>query len=107
MLYFNAKSYQPAKLFLDFKKYELVPLVIITPDRKNYTEEKLCASFLDIGLTALAASGVKFKYYTDGQNLFEIPLENDYFSPYEKKYKRSELYNKIDNEFKYLLKILK
>lgn len=106
-LYFNAKSYQPANLFLDFKKLEFVPLFIITPDRKNYREEKLCASFLDIGITTLFASGINFKYNTDGQNLFNFPLKDDNFSPYEKKYKRSELYKKIDGEFKYLLKILK
>lgn len=106
-LYFNAKNYMPARLLLDFKKFEFVPLIIITPEGKVYEEKNLCASFLDIGVTALYASGVSFKYNTDGQNLFDFSLKDDNFSPYEKKYKRSELYKKIEGEFKYLLKILK
>lgn len=105
--YFNSKSYLPSKLFLDFKKYELVPLVIITPNKTSYFEDKLCASFLDIAITVLNSSGVPFKYYTDGENLLEFPIEDKNFSPYGKIYKRSEIYKKIDNEYKYLLKTFK
>lgn len=106
-LYFNSKSYQPSKLFKDFKKYEFVPLIIITPDFKNYREKNLCASFLDIAPTVLDATGVKFKYSTDGQDLIKFPIKDEYFSHYDKKYKRSELYKKIDDEFKYMSKIFK
>ncbi len=107
VLYVNSKYYLPSELFIDLKKYEFVPLLIITPEGTHYSEDKLCASFLDIGPTALYSSGVSFKYNTDGQNLFGIPIEDNYFSHYDKKYKRSELYEKIDKEFKYLLKTLK
>lgn len=106
-LYFNAKNYYPGRLLLDYKKFEFVPLIIITPEGKIYQEKNLCASFLDIAVTTLYASGVSFKYNTDGQNLFDYPIMDDNFSPYEKKYKRSELYNKVEREYKYLLKILK
>ena len=107
LLYFNSKIYLPSILFLDFKKYEFVPLLIITPEGVSYREENLCASFKDIAYTALSGSGVSFEYYTDGENLLDFPISDSNFSSYGKIYKRSEIYKKIDNEYKYLLKTFK
>jgi len=105
--YFDSKFYKNPILYLNFRKYEFVPLLIITPERISYFEEKLCASFLDIAPTALYSSGVSFKYSTDGKNLTHFPIEDNYFSHYDRKYKRSEMYEKIEKEYKYLLRVLK
>lgn len=89
-------SFRGSYLELNGLKIEFVPLFIITPDRKVYWEKNLSASFLDIAPTALAASGIAFKYFTDGQNLLKFPIRDDMISPFEKKYSRSFLYKEIE-----------
>lgn len=89
-------SFRGSYLELNELKIEFVPLFIITPDRKAYREKYLSASFLDIAPTALSASGVEFKYFTDGQNLLNYPIKDDMISPFEKKYSRSFLYKEIE-----------
>ncbi len=81
---------------LDNLKFEFVPLLIITPDKKIYKEENLAGSFLDLAPTALSTSGIEFSYKSDGQNLIDFPVKDDNISPFEKKYKRSFLYEEID-----------
>lgn len=80
---------------LDGLKVEFVPLLIITPENKVFKEENLCGTFLDFAPTALSATGVEFKYFTDGQNLLDFPIENDKISPFYKKYDRKFLLTHI------------
>lgn len=92
----NKPLYKQASLSFDKKYFEFVPLFIITPDNKTYTETSSVASFLDISPTVLNASGVSFSIYTDGMDLLNpdnvlvhpIPFKNNFYS-------RIELYDKI------------
>lgn len=83
---------------LDGLKVEFVPLIIISPENIKYREENLVASFLDFAPTALSASGVGFKYFTEGQNLLEFPVKNNKISPFGKKYKRNFLFNLLKDK---------
>lgn len=82
--------------FIDGDKYfEFVPLFIITPDNKVYTENQVVASFLDIAPTILEVSGIYYKIYSDGTNLLNrdknplnIPLKGESFD-------RAWLYERI------------
>jgi phosphoglycerol transferase MdoB-like AlkP superfamily enzyme len=84
--------------FIDTDKYfEFVPLFIITPDNKNYIENKTAASFLDISPTILKSSNVPYSFYSNGTNLLgrsdgpkDIPLKGGFFN-------RQMLYNNISN----------
>lgn len=46
-----------------------MPLIIVTPDKKVYKEDKNVASFLDIAPTILEASNIKFEIKSDGLDL--------------------------------------
>jgi phosphoglycerol transferase MdoB-like AlkP superfamily enzyme len=81
---------------VDNLKFEFVPLIIVTPDKKIYKEENLVGSFLDLAPTALFSSGIEFNYRSDGQNLTSFPIKNNQISIFEKNYKRSYLYDKIN-----------
>jgi lipoteichoic acid synthase len=86
--------YKQASFTIDNKYFEFVPLIIITPDKKVYNENKSVASFLDISPTILSQSGIKYEIKSNGVNLINftgnspIPFKG---SDYDRKY----LYNKI------------
>lgn len=67
----NTGLYKQTSFTMDGKYFEFVPLLIITPDKKVYKEEKEAASFLDISPTVLRASGIAFNVLSDGQDLLE------------------------------------
>lgn len=69
-------EYKQASFKYNDKYFEFVPLFIITPDNKVYKEDKQVASFLDISLTVLNLSGIKYNIKSDGVDLVkasEIP----------------------------------
>ncbi len=103
-IYFLVQNTSSAKLYIEMEKFEFVPLIIITPDKINYIEEKLCASFLDIAPTLLFSSGISFKYYTEGENLLSFPISDKPITPYEKTFTRLEVYKKIQRQYEYLIK---
>jgi phosphoglycerol transferase MdoB-like AlkP superfamily enzyme len=87
--------FKQSSVMIDEKLYEFVPLFIITPDNKIYSEQKNAATFLDIAPTVLNASGIKFSLKSDGANLLN-PDESAGKIPYRGlQWDRAELYNKI------------
>ncbi|MDP4094801.1 MAG: LTA synthase family protein [Bacillota bacterium] len=61
--------------FTDSDKYfEFVPLIIVTPDGKQYTENKSVASFLDVAPTVANASGIPYSIDSDGMDLLNRPV---------------------------------
>ncbi len=98
----NIKSdlFKQASLTLDGKYLEFVPLFIITPDNRVYSEKEIAASFLDIAPTVLNASGISFSLLSDGLNLLK-PVGNTEQVPFRgKKYDRTDLYQKISETLK-------
>jgi phosphoglycerol transferase MdoB-like AlkP superfamily enzyme len=66
------KEYMQASFDYDNKYFEFVPLFVITPDQKKYTEERRAASMLDFSPTILKASGVAFEIKSDGEDLLDF-----------------------------------
>lgn len=95
----EAEKYKGSTIKIEDLKIDFVPLIILTPHNDFYKEEKLAGSFLDFAPTALYCSGIPFKYFTDGKNLIKYPVEDDFISPFFKKYKRSFLYDKIQEKY--------
>ncbi|MDD5167247.1 MAG: LTA synthase family protein [Syntrophales bacterium] len=80
------------------RKYEFVPLFIITPKGRVYREAGKAACFLDIAPTILSLSGFPITYRTEGVNLLEYPIP-DSSIPYQgNSYKRDFLYSMINNK---------
>ncbi|MFC1503801.1 LTA synthase family protein [Spirochaetota bacterium] len=80
--------------------FEFVPLLIITPEKRGYTEKRLAASFLDLGITILEAAGVPYEIRTKGENLLSYPIKDNDIPFKSKNYKRSELYKMGLSTFK-------
>lgn len=77
---------------------ELVPLFIVTPDNIQYIENNRIASMLDLASTLLYASGVSFMIKTDGVNLLDFPINEDYIPHrYGQILNRRELFIKLRN----------
>lgn len=92
----NTELYKQASFTLEDKYFEFVPLIIITPDNKQYKEDKKAASFLDISPTILSNSGIAFDIKSNGQDLInnraisnKIPFKNV-------EYDRTYLYKEIE-----------
>ncbi|MEJ5166048.1 MAG: LTA synthase family protein, partial [Thermoanaerobaculia bacterium] len=88
---YRENGFEGGFLEMEGLKIEFVPLIVLTPERKVYKEEKFVVSFLDFAPTALFSSGVSFKYFTEGQNLLDFPIKNTKISPFFKKFDRQEL----------------
>lgn len=63
------KLFKESYIFIDDKRYEFVPLFVLTPDNKVYREEQIVASLLDISPTILNLSGVKYDIRSNGIDL--------------------------------------
>lgn len=63
------KLFKESYIFIDNKRYEFVPLFVLTPDNKVYREEQIVASLLDISPTILNLSGVKYNIRSNGIDL--------------------------------------
>lgn len=79
---------------------EVVPLFILTPDGKKYSERNLVASLLDVYPSIISAAGIGCTYRSFGDNLLE-------HGPHQKKvvyrgewYSRGELFRYISQENK-------
>jgi lipoteichoic acid synthase len=91
----NSSDYRQASFTEGDKYFEFVPLVIVTPDKKQYKEDKIVASFLDIAPTIAKASGIPYNIDSNGLDLFNrknslstIPFKGATFD-------RSYLFEKI------------
>jgi phosphoglycerol transferase MdoB-like AlkP superfamily enzyme len=91
----DTEPYKQASFTHEGKYFEFVPLIIITPDNKNYREDKKVASFLDISPTILHNSGIPFEVKSNGQDLInqtdnskKIPFKNG-------EYDRAFLYEEV------------
>lgn len=91
----NKDEYKQASYTSDGKYYEFVPIFIITPDSKNYIENKEVASFLDVAPTILSASGIPFKYKSNGINLIDPPEICNKIPYKQNEYDRSQLFQNI------------
>jgi phosphoglycerol transferase MdoB-like AlkP superfamily enzyme len=67
----NFDGYKQASFVEGNNYFEFVPIIILTPDKKMYTENKISASFLDIALTIANASNIPYKLSSDGIDLLE------------------------------------
>lgn len=88
-------TYKQASFSMENKYFEFVPLIIVTPNHKTYTEQTQVASFLDISPTILYASGIKFDLKSNGQNLINSKGANNGILFKGETYDRKELYNKL------------
>ncbi len=93
----NSEDFAQSSFIEGDKYFEFVPLFIITPDKRKYVESEAVASFLDIAPTILDASGLPFRFFSDGSSLLSrnssmlnIPLKGGSFN-------RSWLYDEISN----------
>ncbi len=92
----DTELYKQASFTLKEKYFEFVPLIIITPDNKQYREKNKVASFLDISPTILLNSGISFNIKTNGHDLINN-TENSNKIPYKNaEYDRNYLYEEID-----------
>jgi hypothetical protein len=91
--------FKQTSLALPEHYFEFVPLFIITPDNRRFTDTGTVASFLDIAPTALALSGISYKIRSDGENLLSkkhegrIPFQGDHLN-------RKAVREKVDQAFK-------
>ncbi|MGI6667927.1 MAG: LTA synthase family protein [Acetivibrionales bacterium] len=67
----NNESFKEAYILIADKRYEFVPLFILTPDNKVHCEEQIVASLLDISPTILNFSGVEYNILSDGIDLLD------------------------------------
>lgn len=88
-------EYMQASYTSGNKYYEFVPVFIITPDNRNYIENKIAASFLDVAPTMLSAAGIPFRYKSDGIDLINPPRAVNKIPFKQNVYDRSELFNNI------------
>ncbi len=92
----ETETYKQAFMMIENKTYEFVPLFILTPDDKNYFEEKNVASLLDLAPTILNASGVSYSIKTDGGDLLD-PAQNKGMIPHRGlEWDRADLYKRIE-----------
>jgi len=59
-------------------KNSYVPLFIITPDNREFTEQRKVVSGLDLAPTILYASGINFKIQTNGVNLLDSSIKKNW-----------------------------
>jgi phosphoglycerol transferase MdoB-like AlkP superfamily enzyme len=91
----NSRDYKQASFTNDTRYFEFVPLIIVTPDGKQYTENHIAASFLDIAPTIANASGVPYSMDSNGMDLLNrasaavpVPYRGDSFD-------RSDLFARV------------
>lgn len=95
IFYSDMRVFRPAITYNP--KAKAVPLIIVTPDKKKYMENKSVASMLDMGLTILNASNVNFEIVTRGVNLLNIPIKGRLIdASYSYKEDRNVLFRKFN-----------
>ncbi|MCF6335152.1 MAG: LTA synthase family protein [Spirochaetales bacterium] len=91
--YYENKSY----LFIDSRKFEFVPLIIVSPNSVSYKETEKVVSILDIGVSVLDASGYGGTIKSFGSSLLEPELINSAFPNDGKLYDRNKIFSLIEN----------
>ncbi len=71
----KTSSYENAALEVGTEYAEFVPLIIVTPPGERFQEKDKAASFLDLAVTTLEASGVDFRIKSRGENLLGESLD--------------------------------
>jgi lipoteichoic acid synthase len=93
------ESFTESFIIIDDKRYEFVPLFILTPDNKAYREEQIVASLLDISPTILNLSGVRYSILSDGIDLLNPGSVTPGKIPYRGlNWDRKELFRHISDE---------
>jgi len=97
----NSPLFKRAVINYDCNK-RAVPLFIVTPYDKKYSEATRVASMLDLGYTMLCASGADFEIKTIGINLLDVPISEKQIilkdGQAENRIKLFILFNKVINE---------
>jgi phosphoglycerol transferase MdoB-like AlkP superfamily enzyme len=89
-------DYSKAAVRKENRLFEYVPLFILLPEKKVYTEHTLAASFLDIAPTILAAGRCNGQILSHGQNLLSAPPLQEKGIPFRKAvYSRRTLFSQI------------
>lgn len=92
------ESFTESFIYIDDKRYEFVPLFILTPDNKVYREEQIVASLLDMSPTILNLSGVKYNILSDGIDLLNPGTAAPGKIPYRGlNWDREELFGRISD----------
>ncbi len=91
--YYENRSY----LFIDSRKFEFVPLVIVSPDSVRYRETQKAVSILDIAVSVLDASGYGGTIKSFGSSLLEPELINSTFPNDGTLYDRTKIFSLIEN----------
>lgn len=91
----NYDEYHQASFTIEEDYFEFVPLIIITPDNKRYTETNEVASFIDIAPTILYATNSSFTYKSDGANLLDFKEVRGDIPFKGSMYNRADLYKMI------------
>jgi len=92
--YYKANSY----LYIDSRKFEFVPLIIVSPDAVNYKEIKNVASILDIQSSILDASGYGGTLSSFGNSLLDPENQIDTFPNDGKLYSRQKIFEMIESK---------
>jgi len=91
----ESDTYKQASFTMDSRYFEFVPLLIVTPDKKQFQSNSEVASFMDIAPTILDASGIEFTLNSDGQDLLKHDNVKNNIPFREGSYDRKLLYDKI------------
>jgi phosphoglycerol transferase MdoB-like AlkP superfamily enzyme len=94
----DLNDYEKSSYITEDDYFEFVPLIIISPEKKQYTNTEYAVSFLDLAPTVLDFSGLSYTIRSKGESLYE-GIEPTSLIPFKGKgYDRREL---ITNEEKY------
>jgi phosphoglycerol transferase MdoB-like AlkP superfamily enzyme len=88
-------GYSKSMVRIDNRRFEFVPLFIISPENTVYRETTHAASFLDIAPTLLAAGHLKGAIRSNGLNLFSFPAQDRVIPFRGNIYSRNFLYDRI------------
>lgn len=62
-------DYKKSSFYTKSSYFEFVPLIIITPDKINFTNTEYAVSFLDVAPTILELSGIEYSIKSKGESL--------------------------------------
>jgi phosphoglycerol transferase MdoB-like AlkP superfamily enzyme len=97
----TAGPYKRAFITYDERGFELVPLIILTPDNRIYRETRKIAGYLDFAPTIFEAVGGTFDIRSNGINLMKTPISDDSIDFKGGTYSRELLFKKAENIPKY------
>ncbi|HEX9059056.1 MAG TPA: LTA synthase family protein [Clostridia bacterium] len=92
----STEMYHQASIKGQEHTLEFVPLLIITPDGKVYSEKNQVACFTDISPTILKASGIKYSIKSDGMNVLDEKSNGGYIPYNGSSLDRSSLFKTVE-----------